>query len=197
LRDNGLAQAEGPVEIVVHHLDDFRIIGQGDDGVVPVLVRFEGRITFEVVKEAGGLDDLQGIRRRRQHDGQQVVRVKGDWSYQLLEFGSGEDSEVLLGNDGPTVADRVAVFIDGYLPHGGKWPHEHCCHEPEGFAHLFAILHSASEAAKSTDLPDVESKLSARKLNTRLTLRPCFRLMQSSALQPSSCWHNRLKKKNQ
>ncbi len=90
LVNGSVAQLTGPVEVLVHELNHFRIIEQSDDRVVPVLVGLKRRIGFVVFKVTGRLHDLQRIGGRRQYDTDEIVRIEGDRPRQLLQLSRGE-----------------------------------------------------------------------------------------------------------
>ena len=95
LADNCFAQAPGPVEILVEHLDDFRVVEQCDDRIVPIRVRFQRRVLLQVLEETAGLDDLQGVGGCRQHDREQVVRVQGDRAHELFNLLGGNHRQLV------------------------------------------------------------------------------------------------------
>ncbi len=88
LAEHSFAETPGPVDLFVHHADDVRIIEQGNDRVVPRLVGFQRTVGFQLFQESRGLDDLQRIGRCRQHDGEQIIGIKGYRTDEFLQFGS-------------------------------------------------------------------------------------------------------------
>ena len=87
LDDHCLAEALGPRQIAVHHIDHVGVVEQGDHRIVPTVVGRQGGIAAHRVEVTGGLHDLQGIGRGRQNDADEVVGVERDRCHQLGELG--------------------------------------------------------------------------------------------------------------
>ena len=58
LIDDGFTEIPGPVEIVIHQLDHFRIVQQCNDRIIPVLVGLQFGIFLVFCEIPGGLHDL-------------------------------------------------------------------------------------------------------------------------------------------
>jgi hypothetical protein len=84
---NGFAECPGPLEILVHHAQDLRVVQQRDDGLVPGFIGLERRIELELVEKTGGAHDVERECRGRQDDAEYVIRVEGDRGDELLEVG--------------------------------------------------------------------------------------------------------------
>ena len=97
LVDNGFAEPPGPVDFLVHHVDDFGIVQQCDHRLVPGLIRLERAVLSEFVEETRRLHDFQRIGRRRQDNCQQIVWIQCDRTNQVLEFGKIKGLRRLLG----------------------------------------------------------------------------------------------------
>lgn len=87
LCNNGLAQSPGPVDVFVHEFNDFRIIQECRNGIVPVPIGLQGWVGFKPLEKTCRLHDLQWIGRRRQNDREEVVRIKCDRADEILEVG--------------------------------------------------------------------------------------------------------------
>ncbi len=87
LTNNGVTESPGPVDILIHHLNDIRVIQQGDDRFVPLIVRLEIAIGFEEFQESRRLNDLERIGRCRQDDRKQIVGIERNRSDQVLKIG--------------------------------------------------------------------------------------------------------------
>ena len=91
LRQHGIAEILGPVDLVAHHRENIGCTGQRLDAVVPCLLvdRCLERIAFQILvgfHPAVGLHGLQGIGRSRQHIGEQLIGVKRDRRDQRIEL---------------------------------------------------------------------------------------------------------------
>ena len=58
LIDNGVAQVCGPVQVLVHFIDDVGVIEQTNYAAVPSLIGLQFRIGFMFFQVAGGLNDV-------------------------------------------------------------------------------------------------------------------------------------------
>ncbi len=91
LREKGVAELLGPVELVAHHGEDVGGAGQRLDAIVPALLvhlRLQ-RIALEALalfQPAVGLHDLQRIGRGSQHVRKQFVGIEGDRRDQGLQL---------------------------------------------------------------------------------------------------------------
>ena len=91
LREHGIAQVLGPVDLVAHHRNDVCGAGERLDAVVPRLLldlRLQ-RIALQglaLLEPAIGLHDFQRIGRRRQHIRQQFVGIERNRRNQRLEL---------------------------------------------------------------------------------------------------------------
>ena len=61
LRDHRFAKFPGPVKIVIHQLDDLRVVEQGNDRLIPFIVGLQRWIVFKLFQKTGRLDNLEGI----------------------------------------------------------------------------------------------------------------------------------------
>ena len=91
LRDHRVADLLGPVELVVHHLEDLRKRRQRLDADVPVLVLDRGhrRIALEIgigLRPARRLDDFERIARGHQRLRQQGIGIQRDRRQHLVEL---------------------------------------------------------------------------------------------------------------
>ena len=86
LIDNGFTEIPCPVEIFVQQSDDFRIVQQRDDRVIPVVIGFQVRILLDLFQIPGGLYNLQWIARGRQNNRDQIIRVQRHRSHQFFEL---------------------------------------------------------------------------------------------------------------
>ena len=125
LRDDGFAEAPGPVDVFVEELHDLRIVEQGDDRVVPFGIRLQGRVCFEVLEKATGLDDLQRVGRCRKDDAQEIIGIQRDGSDELREFRGIQQRNILrAGRNGRRVILRrpvgkgLAIVVHGRLRDG-------------------------------------------------------------------------------
>ena len=99
VRQHGFAEFPGPIEVLVHHLDDLGIVQQRDDRVVPGFVGLEIRVFLEVFEEARRTDDVERERRGRQDDAEHVVRVECHRCDEVLEQSRVEVLGAGLGAD--------------------------------------------------------------------------------------------------
>jgi hypothetical protein len=81
-----LTETPGPVEILIQEFDNLGVIEQGNDGIVPVLVRLKCRVVLEILQEPGSFDHLQRVRRRRQYDSQQIIGIKCDRADEFFDL---------------------------------------------------------------------------------------------------------------
>jgi hypothetical protein len=58
LRDDGLTQSPGPVDVLVHEFNDFRIIQECRNGIVPILIGLQGWVSFKPFEKTCRLHDL-------------------------------------------------------------------------------------------------------------------------------------------
>ena len=65
LNEHRLAKLPGPVEILVQQRNDFRVVQQRNNGIVPVLIGLEIQIVFAGFEKAGSLDNLYRVGRSR------------------------------------------------------------------------------------------------------------------------------------
>ena len=86
LGDDRFTELPCPVEVFVQQGQGLGIVEQGYDGIVPVFVRLQRRIVLQVIEKALRLHELQREGRRRQHYGEEIVGIKRDGPYQLLQF---------------------------------------------------------------------------------------------------------------
>jgi hypothetical protein len=84
--DHGVPQILGPFEVLVHQIDDFRIVEQPEHAGIPVFIGLEGGILLLLLQKPRGRDYLQRIGRCRQDDSHQFVGVKRDGPDQFLEL---------------------------------------------------------------------------------------------------------------
>ena len=117
LRKESVAELLCPVELLAHHRQNLRERRQRLDRRIPglLLQRVLERLTFQVgirLHPSLGDHDLERVRRRHQHLGQQGVRIQRDRCDQLVEL--------LLKND--LVAADAAALGDAAGPDGGVWP---------------------------------------------------------------------------
>jgi hypothetical protein len=162
LGNDGLSETPGPVEVLTHHFDDLWIIRECDDRVIPVFIRLQRRVFFEVFQESRSLHDLQGIGRCRQDNCQQVIRVQGDRTDQFLEFRRRQSIKFLdLGAwYDLSLTNRLAAFIYRYLRVGRHGPAEKCRQNPERSNCSHSITHGASGFRRpSTDLPILSRRI--------------------------------------
>ncbi len=117
LGDDCLAKPEGPVEIVIQHLEHLGIVRQCDDRVIPILVWFEGLVLLQGFDETRRLDDLQRIGRCRQYDCEQIIGVQRDRTDEFLEFGLGQNHKVFVHSCRTrfVFADWIALIVDRNL----------------------------------------------------------------------------------
>jgi hypothetical protein len=80
-----LSKLSRPFQILVHPLDDVGIAGQGPDALIPWLVINLSQIAV-CGKKACRQDNIGRNCRCRQNYGNQSVRIKRNWSKQLVEF---------------------------------------------------------------------------------------------------------------
>lgn len=98
LGDDGIAEGRGPVEIVVHLLDDVGVVHEGQNtGVeVELLDGIFVDLPAVLVQEPSGLDDLDGVRRRGEDVAEQVVGIEGDWPDQVVQLRRRELLDLLV-----------------------------------------------------------------------------------------------------
>lgn len=84
LVDKRIAKIAGPLDVVVHLIDDLRKPRDRFDIVVPWL-RIELRDVVRVLDEPRRLHDFQRISRRRQHRRKQWVWINRDWRDQFVQ----------------------------------------------------------------------------------------------------------------
>jgi len=84
LVDERVTQVARPLNVVIHLIDDLRELGDRLDIVVPRL-RIQFCDIVRVFHEPCSLHDLQRIRRRRQHGGEQRIRIKRNGRYQFVQ----------------------------------------------------------------------------------------------------------------
>ena len=89
LVQEGLAQTHRPSQICVHLGDQLGELGHGLDVFIPGLVVHHGNV-IGVLHEARRLHNFQRINRRRQDDGNQIVRMQRNRHGQLLQFSRAE-----------------------------------------------------------------------------------------------------------
>jgi len=86
LIDESVPKVARPLNVVVHLIDDLRERGDRFDIVVPWL-RIKLCNIVRVFHEPRRLHNLQRIRRRRQHGGEQRIRIKRNGRYQFVQVG--------------------------------------------------------------------------------------------------------------
>ena len=91
LRQHGVAEFLGPVELVTHHVEYRRRRDERSHAFIPPLLidgGFQGVVLEALVflQPAAGLYDLERIGRRHHHLGEQIVRVKRDRRDQRIDF---------------------------------------------------------------------------------------------------------------
>ncbi len=124
LGDHGLAEAPGPVQVLVEQFHDLRIVEQRDDRVVPGIVGLQRRVLFKVFEESLRLDELQRVGRCRQHNRQQVVWIKSNGTDQFLKLRLRQERNVLIPGrrirfEGFIVRERSSARVDRHLCEGG------------------------------------------------------------------------------
>jgi len=85
LVDERVTQVARPLNVVVHLIDDLRERGDRFDIVVPWL-RIKLCNIVRVFHEPRRLHNLQRIRRRRQHGGEQRIRIKRNGRHQFVQI---------------------------------------------------------------------------------------------------------------
>ncbi len=86
LREKRLAQGNGPLEVLVHFLNDLGHARRGFDVFVPGLLIEFGEVVC-IFHESRGLDNFEGIHGSREDGGDQWIRIKRDRRDQILEVG--------------------------------------------------------------------------------------------------------------
>src|SRR6185503_15995979 len=124
--DHGLAKLRSPVEVGTHLLDDFGIVDQRLDRVIPAIVDRHLGILFSFLEKTVGLDDLQRIGRRREDDRHQIVGVQRDRTDQLVELLRRRGLRDIAGSGrglcrGQRRADQCGTRGQRQQPHQRPW----------------------------------------------------------------------------
>ena len=64
MRDDGFAEAPGPVDVLIEVFEYFWVIEQCNDRIVPLRIGFQRRVFLEFLEEARSVDELEYVLQR-------------------------------------------------------------------------------------------------------------------------------------